>query len=417
MEYKTYDFGHNRLHIIKTNKFKTINIKINFKTILKKEEKTIRNFISQILLCSSKNYSTKRKLQIESEELYGIDINSKSYRSGNYSVISFSTTFLNEFYTEKGMNEKSINFFKELILNPDIEKDSFKDFGFNLTKNILEEDITSIKDNPGRYSIIRLYEETAPNTVLSYIPDGYLEDLKKITKKNLYEYYRKMLKEDIVDIFVIGDVDVNEIKRLLNINIGSGKSKLEKHFLNLGNTRNDINEVIEKKDINQSKLAISCLFNDLTDFEKKYVLKLYTFILGGSGESILFKSLRGDNSLCYYVNARSSMLDGVITITSGIDKSKYKKAVKLIKKALEDIKRGDFDTEEIEKGKITFINSCKEIYDYPLDLLNVYVSHEYINNDLLETKIKEIEKVNKTMIVDLAKKIKINTIFLLEGGE
>ena len=213
MEYKTYDFGHNRLHIIKTNKFKTINIKINFKTILKKEEKTIRNFISQILLCSSKNYSTKRKLQIESEELYGIDINSKSYRSGNYSVISFSTTFLNEFYTEKGMNEKSINFFKELILNPDIEKDSFKDFGFNLTKNILEEDITSIKDNPGRYSIIRLYEETAPNTVLSYIPDGYLEDLKKITAKNLYEYYRKMLKEDIVDIFVIGDVDVNEIKR------------------------------------------------------------------------------------------------------------------------------------------------------------------------------------------------------------
>ena len=67
MEYQKYDFDTYRLHIIKTDKFKTINIKINFKRILKKEERTIRNLISQIMLCSSKKYPTKRDLEIESE--------------------------------------------------------------------------------------------------------------------------------------------------------------------------------------------------------------------------------------------------------------------------------------------------------------------------------------------------------------
>ena len=66
------------------------------------------------------------------------------------------------------------------------------------------------------------------------------------------------------------------------------------------------------------------------------------------------------------------MLDGIITITSGIDKSEFEKAVDLVKKAIEEMQKGDFDEEEIEKGKITFINSCKYIYDYCLNLL-IYV--------------------------------------------
>lgn len=416
MEYKRYDLGNNRLHIIKTNKFKTINVKVNFKRLLKKEERTIRNFISQIILCSSKKYPTKRDLEIESEELYGVDISSKSYRSGNYSIISFSTTFLNEKYTEIGMNKNSFDFFKEVFLNPNIENNAFNEQDFILTRNLIEDDIKSTKDNPGRYSILRLYEETAPDSVLAYLPDGYIEDLEKINSSNLYNYYKDMLENDIVDIFVIGDVEFEDIRQNFNLQIGKGVSEIEKHFLNLEDTRNNVKIIKEKKDINQSKLAISLKFSDLTNFEKKYVLKLYNFILGGGGESKLFKSLRVDNSLCYYVSSTSSMLDGIITITSGIDKSEFEKAVDLVKKAIEEMQKGDFEVEEIQKGKITFINSCKYIYDSPIELINVYASKEYINNDLVTEKMENIKKVDKNMIISLANKVKMDTIFLLEGG-
>ena len=39
-----------------------------------------------------------------------------------------------------------------------------------------------------------------------------------------------------------------------------------------------------------------------------------------------------------------------------------------------------------------------------------------MNTDLLEDRIKNIDKVTKEMVVEFSKKIYLDTIFLLEGG-
>ena len=49
MEYITKDQGSYQLHIIKTNAFKTITVKIYLKEIAKKENITKRNFLNDIL--------------------------------------------------------------------------------------------------------------------------------------------------------------------------------------------------------------------------------------------------------------------------------------------------------------------------------------------------------------------------------
>ena len=43
MEYKKYDIGPYNLHVINTDKFKTVNIRVNFKRPCKKEEITRRS--------------------------------------------------------------------------------------------------------------------------------------------------------------------------------------------------------------------------------------------------------------------------------------------------------------------------------------------------------------------------------------
>ena len=49
MEYRSEDFLSYKLHMIKTNKFKTINVKVVFSNEIKKNEITIRNVLSDIL--------------------------------------------------------------------------------------------------------------------------------------------------------------------------------------------------------------------------------------------------------------------------------------------------------------------------------------------------------------------------------
>ena len=46
MEYRVEDFLSYKLHMIKTDKFKTINVKIIFSKKVEKQEITIRNFLS-----------------------------------------------------------------------------------------------------------------------------------------------------------------------------------------------------------------------------------------------------------------------------------------------------------------------------------------------------------------------------------
>ena len=176
------------------------------------------------------------------------------------------------------------------------------------------------------------------------------------------------------------------------------------------------NEVEEVGDYNQSNLAISLRFDKLTDFESQYVLQIFNFIFGGGSESKLFKEVREKNSLCYSIGASSLLLDRLIVVSAGIEAKSSKLAINLIKQCLQDMKDGKFATDDIKKAKTTYINGCKEMMDSPQFIINNYISKEYLGLDLIEDKMKKIKKVTKKMVVELACKIEIDTIYLLKGG-
>lgn len=117
MEYEKIFMGSYNLHLINTKKFKTITIEINFRNKQTDDTNTIRNLLKMVLLDSSKEYKTERELVKATENLYDLKLISSTSRIGTNSNIAFKTRFLNEIYTEKGMNEESILFLIDLIFN------------------------------------------------------------------------------------------------------------------------------------------------------------------------------------------------------------------------------------------------------------------------------------------------------------
>ena len=78
---------------------------------------------------------------------------------------------------------------------------------------------------------------------------------------------------------------------------------------------------------------------------------------------------------------------------------------------------GNFTEEDINQAKITFLASLKEIEDTANGIINIYEAHEYLDYDLLEERAKEIEKVTKEDIINVSKKMYLDTIYLLEGDK
>ena len=416
MNYELINMGAYNLHLVKTNRFKTITVEVDFRREIQKEDITKRAVLKEVLLNSNKNYRTERELIIESENLYDLKLVASSARMGNYTNISFKTRFLDEKYTEKNMNEESIAFLMDIIFNPNIDNGSFNEEVVDKCKNRIEKSIKSLKDSKLKYTLFKLLEnvEDKPYSYNSY---GYLEDLEKIDGKVLYDYYKDMINNDFIDIFVVGDFDSIEIKELI-----------KKYFKARTYHRTKTNIIVEElpmikkiieqseeDNVNQTQFTILCGINNLTEFERKYVIKVYSELLGGSSNSILFDTVREKNSYAYYVNADVKSYDNILLIYSGIEPGNKNEVFKLIKKCLIDIKKGNFTDDMLNNAKETLVGGIKASLDSPSGIINNYFAKILVGTDDFEERIENFKKVTMEDIINVSKKINIYSTYTLEG--
>ena len=206
IEYIKKDKTSYNLHLIKTDRFKTITIRILFRDEIKKDEITLRNMLTSFLTYSTNTYQTKRDIVLKSEDLYAASVYTKTYRAGRFNMVNFYLTILNEKYTEKGMLDSSLEFLSDIIFNPNFKNDEKYNEAFRFLYDGIEKRIKGLKENGAGYSTIRMLEEM-DNMPYSYRDIGYLEDLEKITKEDLMNYYKKLINNSLIDIYIIGNID------------------------------------------------------------------------------------------------------------------------------------------------------------------------------------------------------------------
>lgn len=412
------DLGSYNLHFIKTDIFKTITMKVIFHTPIIKEDITKRNILSDILLQSTKEYKTRRDLTIKSEDLYAADIYTSNQRVGNYIMTSFILQTLNDKYTEENNFEESIKFLHEIIFNPDVEEERFKEDKLELVKSNATLALNSIKEDAANYSLIRMSEAYDKTSPISYRMTGYLEDLDKITEENLYEYYERMLDNDYVDIFILGDINEKELLPIIKKYFKFKKVKKRKASYYLPNKKPRKRRLFAKETTknSQSKLAIACPITKMTDYEKNYSLLLANIILGGTGDSKLIKEVREENSLCYTIRSNYNRLDNLMVINAGIDNVNFDKAVELITKNVQDMKKGKFTDSDINVAKEFYKTSAESLMESPSRIINEVLTEEILGVEPLSERVRKIEKVTKKDIMRACKKINMDTVFLLEGG-
>lgn len=418
MEYVKKDLGSYNLHVIKTNKFKTIMVRVVFQRPIKKEEITIRNVLSDMFLQSSKKYKSKRELSIKAQDLYAADITTGNSRLGNYMVTNFYLSLLNDKYTEEGNFEAGLEFLSEIIFNPDVKNNKFNSKQLDVVKSNCRSALNSIKEDASNYSVIRLFEEL-DNSTSSYRMNGYLEDLDNIDVDSLYTYYESMIKSDLVDIFVIGDVDEEDMVSLFRkyFKIKTLKKRKTNYLLDDVSCRKKKKVSYEDSDNNQSNLAIACRVHGLSDYERNYPLTLFNIIFGGGCDSKLFKEVREEHSLCYSVYSVPNKLDHLLIIKAGIDRYNFDKTIEIIEKDLNDMKKGKFNESDINTAKEYYETAIEATEESQHRLIDNYMMMEFIGTDTLDVKREMMSKVTKKEIVKVAKKINIDTIFLLEGGK
>lgn len=416
MDYIDYDMNGFDLHVIKTDRFKTISYNINIRFDDEKDTERYMGLLSRLLIQTSKKYDSLRDINVACASIYDPSYNIRVLSSGSKDILTLTASFANEKYTEAGMNEANFKFLTSFIFEPKIIDNGFDREVFEIQKEKLLEYYRTMKDRPQDYAGGRLSEEMKCKKYDVMSLDDLIKSIESLTAKDLYSFYKKIMDEGKLDIFVCGDVEPLEIRDIFSklIKFKGTKEKIE-HLVKQTSYNKKERIIIEPSNNVQSNLAIGCKLMDLTDFERNYVFVLYSWILGGGMNSLLTQTVREKNSLCYYIYAIRQNLFETMKIYAGINGSDFDKTYSLVKEEMNNMEKGNFSLELFEGVKEIYYNSLIKIEDSQSEIVGNYTSELFTHNDKIDVRKKQMEKVTKEDVMNLAKKVHIDTVYLLKG--
>lgn len=408
------------LHLIETNKFKTNLLAVFLTTPLQKETVTKNALIPAVLRRGSQNMKTQDEISIALEEMYGASFDCGIDKIGDDQILKFYLeTINNEFLPEQEDNlKKAIDILLEVVFSPLLENNHFNNEYVEGEKNNLKQVIEGRKDSKASYALERCVEEMYKNNPYSLYKYGNTEDLKNINADNLYEQYKTLIDNCKIDIFISGDIKENVKEDVFNNeNIEKLNAREAKYIINNKENRKkeekQEQEVSDSMDVNQGKLIIGLDVLQENDNDK-YTALVYNAILGGTPTSKMFQNVREKNSLAYTASSSFIRQKANIFIKCGIDIPNYKKALEIIKEQLEDMKKGEFTDANIDEAKNNIISTIKFIPDEQDTELMYYFSQELSGYEMsYENYINKVNEIKKEDIIELAKRIQINTIYFL----
>lgn len=408
-----------KLHLIQTEKFKTNLIAIFLSLPITRENVTKNSLVTAVLRRGSKNMPTLAQINQELEEMYGASFDNGLDKTGDNHILKFYLESINDNFIpqkDEKMLKKSIEKLLEIAFNPLIENGKFKEEYVNQEKENIKRIIEGKSDNKARYAFDRCIEEMYKDKPYGLYKYGYIEDLDSIDAQNLYEYYQKMISECKIDIFVSGNIDEDTSKLVEeNENIKKLQERNPKYIIDKleEKPKEQEKEVIEEMDVTQGKIVIGLDVN-LENEDQKYDTLLYNAILGGTANSKMFQEVREKASLAYSAGSSYVRYKSNIFIKCGIEIKNYEKAMKIIRKQLEDMQSGNFTEDDIANAKKGIISSIKSIDDEQDTEITYFFGQELTNNKIsLDEYISKIEKITKEDIIKIANSITINTIYFL----
>lgn len=409
------------IHNISTNKFKTNLYAVFLATPMDRENVTKNALITAILRRGSQNLQSQDIISKKLEEMYGASFDCGIEKTGDNHIMKFYLEAISEeFLPEKEeLAKKCIEILLDIIFNPLIEDNGFKDEYVESEKNNLKQIIESKIDNKRTYSLERCVEEMFKDEPYGLYKYGYVEDLDKLTPQNLYEYYKELIKQCKIDIFVSGTMDNEKINSIIEQNDIIKNLKEREPIYVKSDENNNHKEVEQEKvveehmQVGQGNLVIGLKVNSNKE-NAKYITSVYNAILGGGANSKLFQNVREKESLAYTAASNYRRQKNVIFIRCGIEIENYKKAIDTIKVQLEDIKSGNFTEEDLNNSKKLIVESIRGISSEQDTEITYYYGQELSNKLVsLEEYVKKIEKVTKKDVEEIANEIKIDTIYFL----
>ena len=409
-----------KVKYIKTDKFKTNYMSINFVAPIKKEDAHYNSMLPLILMRGTEKYPTQADINKRLQFLYSGDVVARNNSYGEYHIFGVKANMLNNrFATDVDIAMETIDLLCEMLFNPLVKNGAFDEAYTEGEKINLIDTIEAEINEKGRYAIKRLISEMCKDEVFGIEKCGSVEDVKKITNKTLYNAYKRAITSYPIEIYLVGDYDFDKIAQRLEAVFESIERKpIEIKKAQIVTEVEKVKEITDIEKVKQGKLVLGFRTCYKPEENNYHVMQLFNEIYGGSPTAKLFVNVGEKMSLCYYCRSNLAHRSGIMLVSSGIESKNKEIAEKAILEQLDHVKQGNITEQELDSAKKSIKNGYMQIYD-SAEAMETWAFFRGLC-DISTTPMLECAKIDKTTIDDiknLASRFKLDTVYFLKGEE
>ena len=346
--------------IKKDTRLASINIGVNIGSLYEDEKELgMSHFVEHMLFKGTKNRSNE---QLNRElEFLGGDYNAYT----DYISTVYSITCLDEEF------EKGIELLSDMVLNSSFDEKEMKK-----EKGVVLSEIKSDKDDIEDLSISRTHEYAFDKSALRNSIAGTEEHVKGFKRKQVYDFYKKYYTPDNCVIVTVSAFSHEQMQKIITDLFGKWEGKSHKKAKIIKEENKDIVKTTYKSQIEQGTITYLYAFKEVCE-KDKLPLKILSYKLAESSNSILFRELREERGLAHDVYSQMDLDENVNTmnIFTSVREESIDEVIEVIDKAILDIKNKDINFDEDmlcmmkkthKTGVVSTLEDCSSLCSYVL---------------------------------------------------
>lgn len=349
-------------------------------------QRGISHFLEHLLFEGTEKWPNAKLIANEIEK-YGGDFNASTTQEGTYYYIR----------SLKKHFPIVLDILSDMMKNPILTKDAV-----NKNRKVIVDEINMINDDPRAYQWILFHKNLYKKHKMQYPAYGSVEIVKKTTKKDIVNYFKKYYQPNNIVISISGNVD-NPVKLVKKYFGDMEKKKIPKRKL--------LKEPVQKKTIKKitkdtgNSYYVMGYKTVSKGHKDSHVLEVIYSILSRGQSGRLFDEVRTKRGLAYDIGVshKLSIDTGYFAIFFNSDKKKLEKIKEVIFeefKKLQNVKAKDIrEAKSFLEGEFLLSNEDNQSF---CDALSEWESENNINN--FKNFLKKVKKVSAKDIKRVAKK-------------
>ncbi len=408
---------------IKDERFKTSRIAFVMQTELDRDTVSANAIIPNLLTSSCREYPTALELNRKLDMLYGMSLSCSSSKLGETQMLVVSAAGLDDRYTPDGepIYSRMADLLCKTVFEPNVSGGAFDEENFKQEQRQMLDAIDAQFNDKRAYSMKRMLEVMCENEKFGINRYGTKEQVENLTSESVYKAYVELIRTARIEIICLCSSPSDDVRKVFEDKFSGIERKPVSPATEVIRSADRVKEKTDTLDVVQSKLILGfrtdCAENCSTQ-EELTAAKLMCAVLGGTAHSKLFNNVREKLSLCYYCVSRFDRDKGMLLIESGVQGENIEKAKEAILAEIEDMKNGVITDEEIMSAKLSISNAYLTSVDSSAGTQGWYVGQLLRGRSNTPQEESElIMAVTKDQIIGAAKKLTLDTVYVLTGSE